>query len=108
MNRRSFTKAMAAGAGTLGAAALLPSPQIMGEAHATAAQPSPPQQADAPTGPRLRLSKEQEERVAFNVARNERQVAPLRARTLPYEAEPAFAFRVRAVKREPRRIRMGS
>jgi hypothetical protein len=45
--------------------------------------------------PRVKLTPEQETRVKQAIERRERQLAAMRARVLPYDAEPAFVFRVR-------------
>jgi len=43
----------------------------------------------------LKLSAKQEEALKQAIERRDRQLAALRDRTLPYDAEPAFVFRVR-------------
>ena len=58
------------------------------------AQLDPRERAQQPE-PKLKLSKEQEERVKQAVERRDRQLAGLRRRTLRYDAEPAFVFQVR-------------
>ncbi len=84
LSRRDFGKKVAAAAVTLPLARV----SLRGTDGA--------QQAEAPKPePRLKLSKEQEEAVKKAVERRERQLAAIRSRTLPYEAEPAFVFRVR-------------
>jgi hypothetical protein len=65
-----------------------------------AQSPQQPQQAPqspppAEAKPKYGMSKEQEERVAQAIQRRERQNAQLRSRTLPYELEASFVFRVR-------------
>ncbi len=63
-------------------------------------KPEPPARSgQAP----LKLSKEQEEAVKKAVERRDRQLAALRRRTLPYDAEPAFVFQVRQRPRGERR-----
>ncbi len=103
INRREFAK-LAGGAALV--APLVPGmawpPPMSGRAQEppkkpdTPAMPAPAQQPEAPKPePRLKLSKEQEEAVKKAVERRERQLTAIRSRTLPYEAEPAFVFRVR-------------
>lgn len=83
MNRREFAK-------MAGVAALLAPQAVSGQAAAPQAAPK------AETPVKYGMSKEQEERVRQAVERRERQMAPLRSRTLPYELEPAFVFRVKS------------
>ncbi len=68
--------------------------------------PAPAQPAQQPEGPKpepkLKLSKEQEEAVKKAVERRDRQLAAMRSRSLPYDAEPAFVFSVRRRPRQPK------
>ncbi len=115
VNRRQFTKMVggAALAGPLAASALT---EALGakaaraqEAAKKAEAASGAPGAQAPAGeaakaePKLKLTAEQEEAVKKAVERRERQLAPMRAHPLAYDAEPAFAF---AVRQRPRRPRM--
>ena len=101
INRRQFAK-------TLGAAALVaPLAPLAANARgepglawpqepAKKPEAPPAQQPEAPKPePKLKLSKEQEEAVKKAVERRERQLAAIRSRALPYDAEPAFVFQVR-------------
>ena len=66
--------------------------------------PLTPQQPEAPkVESKLKLTKEQEERVKQAVERRDRQLAAIRNRALPYSAEPAFVFRVRTAATGGRR-----
>ena len=103
INRREFAK-------TLGGAALAV-PLAPGLAWPQQA-PKKPEQASAPAQqaeppkpePKLKLTPEQEEAVKKAVERRERQLAAIRSRTLPYDAEPAFVFQVRQRRRSGRKI----
>jgi hypothetical protein len=64
--------------------------------------PAPAQPAQQPEAPKLKLSKEQEEAVKKAVERRDRQLAAMRSRSLPYDAEPAFVFSVRRRPRQPK------
>ncbi len=100
INRRQF-------AGTLGAAALLAPLAVSaggGPGLAWPQEPTkqpqapiqPPQQPETPKPElKLKLSKEQEDAVKKAIERRDRQLAALRGRALPYDAEPAFVFHVR-------------
>ena len=102
LNRRQFAK-------LAGSAALLAPALARG---ASAAQehvgagfslPFAPQQPEQPKGEKkLKLTPEQEERVKQALERRERQLASIRSRSLPYDAEPAFVFRVYARRRGPK------
>ena len=64
--------------------------------------PPPPAQAPAAPAPaggpesKLKLSKEQEEKVKQAIERRERQWAAIRNHPLAYSDEPAFVFRAKA------------
>ena len=97
INRREFAKL----AGS--AALVVPLAPLAANARGEQEPPKKPQQPEAPKAEPptqsgqapLKLSTEQEEAVKKAVERRERQLAAIRGRTLPYEAEPAFVFRVR-------------
>ncbi len=109
MNRRQFAKIAGAAAlavpFALGAqgkplAPSLPWPQEPAKKPET----QPPQQPEpAKPEPKLKLSKEQEEAVKKAVERRDRQLAAMRNRALPYDAEPAFVFQVRQRTRSGRK-----
>ena len=96
MGRRQFAKL--AGSAVL-VAPLAPALTWRQESKSVPAKPepaSPGQQAEpAKPEPKLKLTKEQEERVKQALERRDRQLAAVRSHTLPYSAEPAFVFRVR-------------
>jgi len=77
----------------------------IGAASAALAHASPqtPQaQTPAPKPPaKLLLTPEQEKKVQEELADRDQKIARLRARTLPYSLEPAFAFHVRVPQRRP-------
>jgi len=96
MNRRQFAKIAG------GAALAVPLAPLMADARGgpTIAWPQEPAKKPEPqplqqSEPKLKLSKEQEEAVKKAVARRDRQLAAMRSRALPYDAEPAFVFQVR-------------
>jgi hypothetical protein len=100
MGRREFAK-LAGGAALV---APLGSGLAPGWAWSQDPKPAPPrvpesppaQQAEIPKPePKLKLTPEQEEAVKKAVERRERQLAAMRSRALPYDAEPAFVFQVR-------------
>ena len=72
------------------------------------AEPAPPGEAAKPEPPTksgqapLKLSAKQEEALKQAIERRDRQLAALRDRTLPYDAEPAFVFQVRMAPRRKR------
>ena len=72
-----------------------PEPAPPGEA--SKAEP-PTQSGQAP----LKLTAKQEEALKQAIERRDRQLAALRNRTLPYDAEPAFVFQVRMAPRRKR------
>lgn len=106
INRREFAKLAG------GVALAVPLAPAMAWTQEPAKKPEtqPPQQAETPKpepparsgqAP-LKLSKEQEEAVKKAIERRDRQLAALRGRTLPYDAEPAFVFSVRRRSRQPK------
>lgn len=99
INRREFGR-------LAGSAALAPSvawAQPSWPDTVNSGQADQPQQAE-PAGaePKLKLTKEQEERVKGQVKEREERLTALRDHPLPYNAEPAFIFRVK-LPRQPRR-----
>lgn len=100
INRRQFAK-------TLGGAALaVPLAHTVGWAQEAAKKPEPPaaqQPAETPKEePKFKLTPKQEEALQKAIERRDRQLAALRSRTLPYDAEPAFVFTVRRRPRQPK------
>ncbi len=106
VNRRQFTKMMG------GAALVVPFAKTVGwpqevprKPEQLPAQEAAQQAAEASKAePKLKLTAKQEEAVQKAIERRERQLAALRSRTLPYDAEPAFVFQVR---QRPRTARKG-
>lgn len=110
LNRREFGKlaggavaggaallGTAAGAGTLeGAAAARVAPA---QAAAVAQAATQQSREAAGEGSGLNLSPEMEERVAQARERTARQLRGLREKPIAYDAEPAFAFRAKAGKK---------
>ncbi|HJY86311.1 MAG TPA: hypothetical protein VKE24_05680 [Candidatus Acidoferrales bacterium] len=106
LSRRQFAKIMGQAAAVV---PLLPSlvwpqepvkrPQPPPETPAT-----PPPTELAKPEPRPKLTAKLEEAVQKAIERRDRQLAPMRSRTLPYDAEPAFVFRVRRRPRSPRKV----
>lgn len=98
VSRRQFTRMMGGAAVAMPiAAAFLPG---VGATPANVATGfNPPSAAQQPDQPKpeskLKLTKEQEERVKQAVERRERQIAAIRTHPLGYDAEPAFVFQVR-------------
>jgi len=90
MNRREFAKLAGGMALAVPAGVELLSARALAQAAAGQSQASRPE---------LKLSAEQEERVKQARERNERQLRGLREQPIPYDAEPAFVFRARAVKK---------
>ncbi len=94
-----------------GAALVAPLPHTFGWAQEAPKKPeqppekpAPQQTAEAPKPePKPKLTPKQEEVVQKAIERRERQLAGLRSRTLPYDAEPAFVFQVRQRPRTPRK-----
>jgi hypothetical protein len=108
VNRRQFTKMMGGAALAAPLAPTLAWPQEAPKKPEPAAkQPTEAPKAEPPTksgqAP-LKLTAKQEEAVQKAIERRERQLAALRSRTLPYDAEPAFVFQVR---QRPRTARKG-
>ncbi len=109
VNRRQFAKMVGAAALAVPLAASVAWPQEAAKKpeqppapkKPEAAPQAPPADAAKPTS-KLKLTPEQEETVKKAVERRDRQLAALRSRVLPYDAEPAFVFQVR---RAPRRKR---
>lgn len=109
LNRREFGKlaggAVAGGVALLGTAAGVSA--LEGEAaarvataQAAATQPSTQQAREAAgEGSGLNLSPEMEERVRQARERTARQLRGLREKPIAYDAEPAFAFRAKAGKK---------
>ncbi len=97
MNRRQFAKLAGGAALVVPLASSLAWPQeAPKKSESSAAPAATPQQAEQPKPEaKLKLSKEQEEAVKKAVERRDRQLAALRSRSLPYDAEPAFVFQVR-------------
>jgi len=108
VNRRQFTKMMGGAALAVPLAPTLPwTQEAPKKPEPTAQQPTEASQAEPPTklGQVLpKLTAKQEEAVQKAIERRERQLAALRSRTLPYDAEPAFVFQVR---QRPRTTRKG-
>ncbi len=99
MNRREFAK-FVGGMALLAPLALDRTTALeraTSDVAATLGSPAAEQQQTNAAGSRsgLKLTKEQEEKVKQVVERRDRQLAALRSRALPYDAEPAFIFRVR-------------
>jgi hypothetical protein len=96
ITRREFHRLAAAGA-IAGAAATTPLAQTshpLAEAPQTqTATPKPPT--------KLLLTADQEKKVQEAIAEREKDIAALRSRTLPYNLEPAFVFRVRPAAHRP-------
>ena len=102
INRRQFAK-------TLGGAALaVPLAHTVAWTQEAPKKPEPTKPASpsaeaAKPGPKLKLTPKQEEAVQKAVERRDHQLAALRNRTLPYDAEPAFVFQVRQRPRSARK-----
>ncbi len=103
INRREFAKvAGAAMVGPVVAGAMVATRDIA-KGGDTQAQ----QAANAPAA-KPKLTSEQEEKVKQALERRERQLTGLRGRTLKYDAEPAFVFRVKTRSRSREVTRSGS
>jgi hypothetical protein len=107
ISRRQFAKL--AGSTALLVPALVtgasPPPEHVGAGgiypDAVGSLPFAPQQPEQPEGEKkLKLTPDQEERVKQALERRQRQLAAIRSRALPYDAEPAFVFRVRSSTRK--------
>ncbi len=112
INRREFAR-LAGGAALVAPLAVtaLGEPLVPGmvwpqEGREKPEAPAPTQPAQQPEAPKperkLKLSEEQEEAVKKAVERRDRQLAAMRSRSLPYDAEPAFVFSVRRRPRQPK------
>ncbi len=107
IGRRAFAK-LAGGAALI--APLAPGLVWPQEAPKKIETPTPPAQPKETQGPqqgskaepKLKVTPAQEEAVKKATERRERQLATLRARVLPYDAEPAFVFQVRQRPRSAR------
>lgn len=109
INRREFAKLAGGAALALPLAPTLPWTQEAAKKPEPAATPQPPEASKAEPPTKLgqvlpKLTAKQEEAVQKAIERRERQLAALRSRTLPYDAEPAFVFQVR---QRPRTARKG-
>ena len=107
VNRREFAKIMG------GAALAVPLAHTAAWTQEARKKPEPAPAAPAgeasKAGPPtksgqapLKLTAKQEEALKQAIKRRDRQLAPIRNRTLPYDAEPAFVFQVRMAPRRKR------
>ncbi len=105
LNRRQFAKILG------GAALVAPVAPYLAWPQEPVKRPQPPPEnprtqppAEPPKPePKPKLTAKQEEAVQKAIERRDRQLAPLRDRTLPYDAEPAFVFQVRQRPRSPQK-----
>jgi len=102
VNRREFAKIMG------GAALAVPLAHTVAWTQEAPKKPEPTKPALPPGEAakpelKLKLTPKQEEAVQKAVERRDHQLATLRNRTLPYDAEPAFVFQVRQRPRSARK-----
>ena len=105
VNRRQFAKILG------GAALVAPVVPHLAWSQEPVKRPQPPPETPRTTTPteppkpepKPKLTSKQEEAVQKAIERRDRQLAPLRNRTLPYDAEPAFVFQVRQRPRGPQK-----
>ena len=103
LNRRQFAKILG------GAALVAPVAPHLAWPQEPVKRPQPPPEsprtqppAEPPKAePKPKLTAKQEEAVLKAIERRDHQLAPLRDRTLAYDAEPAFVFQVRQRPRSP-------